>query len=208
MGWSNGPSGPQPGPASVPQPPVVAPAADGTEASSTPKSAVAPPAATTKGKPTAPAVSEMVPDNHEPPYSRNAAAKLIERVKKNRSRMNNLNADLQTLINSDKDDDRKRLLDLVVGARGDIAAVQVSFEFESSEIDSDLTNMVPVTEKELEQMYGDKAPEVMAHKERMGLAKDDPNLPGSKVYQVFRDQVTTGTDQRKRCWGCNNNPTG
>ncbi|CAE7835991.1 unnamed protein product [Symbiodinium sp. CCMP2592] len=129
----------------------------------------------------------------EPPYSRNAAAKLIERVKRNAKRMSQLDADVQALINSDKDDDRKRLLDLVVGARGNMDQVQTSFEFESNEVDSDLTNMVPVTEKELERMYGEKTAEVKEHKERMGLCKDDPNLPGGKVYQVFRDQVTTGT---------------
>ncbi|CAE7269696.1 unnamed protein product [Symbiodinium sp. CCMP2592] len=202
MGWSSGPqlkSDPRTG--EPPSGPKTGEPPSGPKTGEPPSSPQTrePPSGPQTGEP--PSGPQSIPrkppaaalEIQEPPYSRNAAAKLIEGVKRNAKRMSQLDADVQALINSDKDDDRKRLLDLVVGARGNMDQVQTSFEFESNEVDSDLTNMVPVTEKELERMYGEKTAEVKEHKERMGLCKDDPNLPGGKVYQVFRDQVTTGT---------------
>ena len=122
--------------------------------------------------------------------TRRAAYNLLNRVKNNPSRHNLLDPKLrEKLLTSDSDTAVPgELVTQLLNAGGDLQALNASFSLthEKEQYELDSSKLKPKTEEQLLKAYGpDKAKNVMAFKLSQGLYKDDPNLPGGKVYMML-----------------------
>ena len=135
-----------------------------------------------------------------PGYTYKQAWNFLDRLKKNHKRLAGCSDALRELIDSKDDATRKRLFGMVMETKGDLTDLEVTVtrSVESVESNRDFTQLQPVTDQELDTMYGSRAAEVKAHKIQVGEVRSDPNLPGSYIYLVAKHIIETGEEERKR----------
>ena len=139
-------------------------------------------------------------NDETPGYTYKQAWNFLDRLKKNNKRFAGCSDALRELIDSKDDATRKRLFGMVMETKGDLTDLEVTVtrSVESVEANRDFTQLLPVTDQELDTMYGSRAAEVKAHKIRVGEVRSDPNLPGSYIYLVAKHIIETGEEERKR----------
>ena len=84
---------------------------------------------------------------------------------------------------------------MVVDSSGNLDRMEASLvhQLEDNQVSKEMTQVEPVTEEELKKIYGAQTAEVMAHKIRCGETRDDPNLPGGKVYLMAKEKTQVGS---------------
>ena len=136
-------------------------------------------------------------------YGHRACWGLVNRLRNNPTRLAEQSEELQTLIVSSatNEADKKKLYAIISGCKGVLKEINVKVKesFETCDLESEKTETVPVTELELQAMYGEQTESVKRHKEAIGECKDDPNLPGAKIYLLARDKVEAGSETKRRC---------
>ena len=136
-------------------------------------------------------------------YGHRACWGLVNRLRKNPTRLAKQSEELQQLIviSARNEADKKKLYGIIAGCNGVLKDINVKVKepFETCDVENEKTETVPVTELELQAMYGEQTESVKRHKEAMGECKDDPNLPGAKIYLLAREKVEAGTETKRRC---------
>ena len=136
-------------------------------------------------------------------YGHRACWGLVNRLRKNPTRLAEQSEELQQLIvtSATNEADKKKLYGIIAGRNGNLKDINVKVKesFEVCDIENEKTETVPVTELELHAMYGEQTESVKRHKEAMGECKDDPNLPGAKIYLLAREKVEAGSETKRRC---------
>ena len=136
-------------------------------------------------------------------YGHRACWGLVNRLRKNPTRLAEQSEELQQLIvtSATNEADKKKLYGVIAGCNGNLKDInaKVKESFEVCDIENEKTETVPVTELELHAMYGEQTESVKRHKEAMGECKDDPNLPGAKIYLLAREKVEAGSETNRRC---------
>ena len=136
-------------------------------------------------------------------YGHRACWGLVNRLRKNPTRLAEQSEELQQLIVSSatNEADKKKLYGIIAGRNGVLKDINVKVEesFETCDVENEKTETVPVTELELQAMYGEQTESFKRHKEATRECKDDPNLPGAKIYLLAREKVEAGTEAKRRC---------
>ena len=136
-------------------------------------------------------------------YGHRACWGLVNRLRKNPTRLAEQSEELQQLIvtSATNEADKKKLYSIIAGCNGNLKDINVKVKesFEVCDVENEKIETVPVTELELHTIYGEQTESVKRHKEAMGECKDDPNLPGAKIYLLAREKVEAGTETKRRC---------